>query len=219
MQRAPSFALAAALALLPAAASADFVVNSFENEDLDRPVRIAVNAADVATSGFSATAVTEGASSYEVVPNKTGASFLLRIDVLSNPGILDALAANPVVAFDVSVPVDADPADAFGGLGTVHIVNSLVGGFDASTPGSYYDDYVPYDGTVVESTFTLTEAQIADLEDPSNTYAEITLGVNVQAGEAIPTVYFDNVRVLAIPEPATLALLSLGGLALAGRRR
>lgn len=210
--------LMAGLMALPMTASADFLIQSFETADLTQPNNISVNGGNVASSGFSTTGVTDGASSYEVTPNASGATFLLRIDALNNPGLIAALRANPVVAFDITAPTDPNPNNGENGFGTVRIVNSLAGGFDASSPGAYYDTYVAYGAGPIASSFTLTTAQIDALEDPTNTYAEITLGINGQGGE-IPTVFYDNIRVLAVPEPASLMLLGLGSLAMLGRRR
>lgn len=205
------------------AASAQTVITSFEGGDLTTPTSpttIKLNGSDVGSSGFSTTGVTDGASSYSVTPNKTGASFLLKIDLLTNPSVLTALQANPVIQYDITFPIDANPADGFNGVGTVVIANSLVGGFDASSPGAYYNTYVPYNGSTITTTYTFLPAVIAGLADPTNTYSEITLGLNVQATEALPTAFFDNIFVVsAVPEPSSMALLGLGSFALLGRRR
>ncbi len=213
------FGLAAVCAVaLPMTASADFLIQSFENNDLTVPVNINLNTNDIASSGFSTVGVTDGSASYQVTPDSSGATFLLRIDALNNPGLIAALRANPVITYDITAPTDPNPGNGNAGFGTVRIVNTLAGGFDASTPGAYYDTYVEYGAGPIESSFTVSTAQIDALEDPSNTYAEITLGVNAQGGE-IPTVFYDNIRIVEIPEPASLALVGLVGLALFGRRR
>lgn len=49
--------------------------------------------------------------------------------------------------------------------------------------------------------------------------SDINNGTTDAAGEPLLFGLFDNVRVTAVPEPSTYALLGLGALFLAGRRR
>jgi hypothetical protein len=51
-----------------------------------------------------------------------------------------------------------------------------------------------------------------------NSYIEIILALNTGDG-APPDMYFDNASLSGVPEPATIALLGLGGLALLRRKR
>ena len=73
---------------------------------------------------------------------------------------------------------------------------------DAATP----DTYFPMEALI-------------DLTDPVNTNVRINLYLVDTAGPASGTGYFDNISLELVPEPATLSLLGLGGLALIRRHR
>jgi len=77
---------------------------------------------------------------------------------------------------------------------------------------------MPYDGTDNPLQYLL---EVGNMEDPSNLYlwdlcdAELMV-LNGQEGWGI---YLTGLRAELIPEPSTLALLALGALGLARRRR
>ncbi|QDS99759.1 PEP-CTERM sorting domain-containing protein [Adhaeretor mobilis] len=217
------FGAVLATVVMAVPASAATLVQSFENNDLTSPTTVST-LGDVVSSAFSATGVTDGAASYEVTPVEAtqgaGAKFMLKINLLSNPAIIPALQANPIIQFDVTIPVDDDPSDAHDGTKAVVVANSEMGGFVGYYGGATNDFTFGAGSTTYEYTFS--PAVIAGLANPANSYSEITLGFNSQPGVQ-PTGYFDNIRIptAPVPEPASLLLLSLAGVGCLsmGRRR
>ena len=69
-----------------------------------------------------------------------------------------------------------------------------------------------------ETLTVLTDEGFAPVAPDNAASAQITL-VRLNNGNAGGSQYFDNLTVTAVPEPASLALLGAGGLALLGRRR
>ena len=198
-------------------ASAATLVQSFENNDINNPAQVIPNTADIASSGFDTIGASDGTGSYRVQANKTGATFLLKINLLSNPDVLAALQVDPTIMFDLTIPVDGDPNDTQNGVGTVVIANADPanggGGFQALT---YYGDYVPYGGATTTYSYTFPESVIDQLDSPGVTYSEITFGINSDPSTvAQADLYFDNIRTAAtpVPEPTSLLLLSMTAVA------
>lgn len=149
----------------------------------------------------------------------------------SNPFLaaMNAAVLNPsgyVISYDWYVDTSLSPGNygSFLQLGTY--INSGVGTYVQDFPGSGKD--VELNGTQLASgqvfsgtvTETLTQ-KYGTLTDPGwfgQTYMRLGLIMNGDGTAA--TVYFDNISVTPIPEPASLALIGLGmaGLIMIRRR-
>lgn len=210
-----AFSLCAAVAL---PASAQVLVHSFEGGDLTSPINAELRDG-IDSSGFDTIGATDGAASYRLTATAADTSggfrSLLRFNLYDDPAIVAALQDSPTIEFDVTVGPDNNPNDAFGFTKIGFFVNSPVAGFE----GYFGSDYQINFGESLHVVYELSTAQAAAINNPANSFTQLTIGTNSFEGVA-PTVYIDNITAGAVPEPASLALLGLGGVAmLAGRRR
>ncbi|WP_236254247.1 PEP-CTERM sorting domain-containing protein [Mucisphaera calidilacus] len=216
-------ALAAiAVAGLTVSASADMLLFSFEDgvegweyTGWNAPGSIAVSPLN-ATEGAQSLAVTVDISGFSWTATIEG----FRGDTPKNPEFFDAMAAvlaqeaarpgSLAIAYDITY----DPATIPGGT-------FLNNSFSLQGP-----DFRQIDGVAVVGlpddlaggpvTITVQEPLSTFVADPASGFYRLTLGVNGDWGRAPMTMYLDNVRI--VPEPASLGLLGLGGLALLRRR-
>jgi hypothetical protein len=144
----------------------------------------------------------------------------LEYDILGN-GQLSNVQANTTFSVDVTVPADAFLDDT-GGFAEIWelVVNSENGGWTAATPITvnpqssdavytwYFWNGSPERTATIEWDLTGT-----GIMDPGGW---LTLVIGTNNDENRDQYYFDNARLT--PEPATLALLGLGGLLLRRKR-
>jgi hypothetical protein len=129
---------------------------------------------------------------------------------LTSPADIAAFMANHVFAIDLEVA-----AGTTGGWCEVYTISMGTSNFPwtdmTSKPLKHFDFWngSPARDTTIECDYS------AALTDGPPTYVNICLALN--GGSENHEFYFDNARL--VPEPATIALLSLGGLALLRRKR
>jgi len=156
------------------------------------------------TDGFQETAVASG----------TGSSFF---------NAMAAAAANPA-GYELAYDWYVDTTGASG-------ATFLQFGSYVNTGSSYYAQNFPGTGKEVELNGTqLASGQTfsGSVTVPFTAYGSIPAGEtflrlglieNSGTGALVPGIYFDNISIRPIPEPASLAMLGLGVSALALRRR
>lgn len=161
------------------------------------------------TIGPGTVGVTDGAASLQ----RNGIAGWRAID-LDISGMIDELNANDTLLVDVTTSQQADESIGWY-LETVFV---LQGGRESGPTDDYYNQG-PLVG-VASPDGSLTTTTVAFNYGPTLTngpvvwWAKIRI-INNTGGDGV--VYYDNVRLT--PEPATMSLLGLGGLALLRRRK
>lgn len=207
----------AGLSMMSVSASATFLLHSFENNDLLSPQEARLGGQAVPGSGaFSTTGVTDGIASYSVQGEEAGVGSGAKefIEIVLDASARAALATNPILQWDTTIPVDDDPSDPYNDSDTFFTSVASVGGYQFY--GSFNREDVPFDGTTVTTSYEFTPAEVSVLSNPLQGFVVFRFGLNSFEGVQ-PTAHFDNFRL--VPEPASAMLLGLGGLATLRRRR
>jgi hypothetical protein len=228
------------LALLWVSTSYGVVIGNWENGSYDGWIDWGQGQAKIETIGapkytFSTTGATLGSSAIKM---SLGGGWQQNLSIsLGDIGKLDAFMANTVFAIDITYnSADWDPTVTYAQIYQLSMNNNGYGWHDVGgaaaptgangvvftdtlnpaspgviplvnpgTPGTILTGTWYYDYSGVLGQFTLPET------DP---YIQIVIATNSDKAGAY---YFDNARL--IPEPMTMSLLGLGGLALLRRKR
>lgn len=139
---------------------------------------------------------------------------------LQNLGLTDEFMARDTFSIDMTVAAASsyDPVieGGYSQISTVSMNAAGPGWTDVAT-GNPLNFYWWSSAGQRTGTLSVDYSAFRDLIT-STGYIEIILTLNTGGG-APPDMYFDNARLSGVPEPATIALLGLGGLALRRRKR
>lgn len=134
---------------------------------------------------------------------------------LQNLGLTGAFMSHDTFSIDMTVKATPGITGGYTQISSV-AMNAQGPGWTTVASGNPVNFYW-WDGRSTE-TKTLTVNYSAFRDAITSTgYIEIILALNTGGG-APPDMYFDNARLTGVPEPATIALLGLGGLALRRRK-
>jgi len=209
-----------AVSVMSLSASAAYILQSFEDTDLNTPNQTMEGGQAVAGTGaFSTIGVSDGSMSYGVEgqPATAGAGAKEYIAINFSAEAIAALASKPTLKWETTIPDDDNPNDSVTESSTFFTSVTSTGGYDFY--GSFNRETVPYDGTTVTTSYTFNPVKLAILGAEATApggYVQLRFGLN-SFDPAAPVAYFDNFRL--VPEPASMALLGMGGLACFCRRR
>lgn len=197
------------VATMPTSARADTLLGSFENS-LSGPLG---NWTLPGTVNYSATGATDGAVSAAITPP---VGFNWSIALNGNEPLRDAILANDKIAFDVTITQAYTPGVAeyvvflasfnSNSTGWQQAGSNLLSPGGENALGQTKQTFVwDYPNNVVNAASPWSQFNIATNFGPSSGTA--------------PTIFIDNVRLIAVPEPAALATLASAGTLLFRRRR
>jgi len=207
-----SYALLGTLLLVSVSTAQAQPLFSFES-DLDGWVLSGFNAKPV-TLGTSATGATHGLRSLTLTQTGGGFSWNAKRDNSGQDAFAVAMnqaALNPNLwrlELDVTYR-DADIPD-----GSVTYLNlSLWMNSDAGFKNVHSLAFTGgHEDTTKNLSIALTDFAATPLA-PNSSFYQLGIGMNGDWGDGSAVVYFDNIRLTPVPEPSTVALLSLGGVA------
>jgi len=164
-----------------------------------------------------AVGVTLNSNSLEVTQSGWGQSLALRLDAAQRA----AFITHDTFSIDMSVAAQGGDSTAPGSGGYSQIyelaMNAAGPGFKAVATGNPINFYWWTGSGARTQTLNVNYTTFRNAIQGMN-YIEIIFALNTGGG-APPEMYFDNARLSGVPEPATVALLGLGGLALLRRKQ
>lgn len=181
---------------------------------VDDPCNMPVQVTGNAGYNYSTVGVTEGSQSLEVSQSGWAQSLTIRLDAAAKAAFM---TTEHVFEIDMSVRAydDYDPIIT-GGYTQIYEVamNAPGAGFQGVATGTPLNFYW-WEGSGARTATLSVNYRAFRALITETSYIEIIFALNTGGG-APPEMYFDNARLT--PEPATLALLGLGGLLLRRRR-
>jgi hypothetical protein len=208
-----------------ASAKATTVIGDWENGSSDGWIDwieygngLSITAPENASKyGFSAIGATSGSKSLRVTQSGWGQNLAIK---LQDNGLVNAFLANKVFQIDVTYPTTS--IAGWQELWEVSL-NAERYGWNSLSANPVPDSHADYgSGGGPQRSFTLSFDYTAALSKISSNpwYVEFIISTNSDADHGV--FYFDNARLVdnaqIVPEPATVALLALGSLALLRKR-
>ena len=167
------------------------------------------------TSMYSANTSWSTLGSQSLQLTKSGWAQTLSIKLEYQSGGVADFLANSKIEFDWAVPNLDNASSGWGKIENVTL-NATGWGWSSLPSSTFMTGLYSGSGTVVKHVvIDYSAAKALVTATPSNGYVELIITTNNDSTHNV--MYFDNFQLT--PEPATMALLGLGGLALIRRKR
>lgn len=206
------YVTAAIVTAVASAASADVLLGDFENSLLS-PLGTWSGSGNVALSYSGTTGVSSGSSSLVVQRSAQGFDWSLALN--GNEPLRDAILANDKLAMDVTM-VTGPLAPPFPYSVFLASLNSATTGWQQAT-ANLTSSSGENGWNTDKVTFIWDYPQTA--MNASSPWSQINIATNLgNITGPVPAIHIDNIRLIAVPEPATLSAVA-GVVALGLRRR